>query len=98
MEAETFYGSLHEDRVPNRLYGLQILHSIGNEQLELVHSMDQYMAKEVMPILKDVDKLWQPSDFLPESSSDTFLDEVSISWPLYFLPPAGEYASLSIAT
>ena len=56
---------------------LQILHTISNEQLELVNSMAPYMEKTVLPILKETKSLWQPSDFLPESSSETFLDEVS---------------------
>lgn len=61
---------------------LQILHTISNEQLELVNSMAPYMEKTVMPILKETKSLWQPSDFLPESSSETFIDEVALfnSW------------------
>lgn len=39
--------------------------------------MAPYMEKTVLPILKETKTLWQPSDFLPESSSETFLDEVS---------------------
>ena len=56
---------------------MQILHSISNEQLELVNSMAPYMEKTVLPILKETKTLWQPADFLPESSSETFLDEVN---------------------
>ena len=59
---------------------MQILHSISKERLELVNSMSGYMSTEVMPILKDVDKLWQPADFLPESSSETFIDEVQLTF------------------
>ena len=55
---------------------MQILHSLSKERLELVQSMENYMTSDVMPILKDVDKLWQPQDFLPEPSSETFIDEV----------------------
>ena len=55
---------------------LQILHTISNEQLELVNSMAPYMETQVLPILKETTTMWQPADFLPESSSDTFIDEV----------------------
>jgi hypothetical protein len=30
----------------------------------------------VLPILKPVDKCWQPADFLPKSEGSAFLDEV----------------------
>lgn len=57
---------------------LQVLHSLTKERLELVQSLDGYMEKSVLPILKDVKDCWQPTDFLPDSSSPTFLDEVTI--------------------
>lgn len=55
---------------------VQVLHSINLHQLDLIHSMDSYMEKQVMPILKDVKTMWQPSDFLPDSASPDFLDQV----------------------
>ena len=55
---------------------MQILHSIGKERLELVNSMTDHVVERVIPLLKPVDKCWQPSDFLPAPESDTFLDEV----------------------
>ena len=54
----------------------QVLHSINAHQLDLIHSMDGYLDKTVVPILKDVKTMWQPTDFLPDSSSPDFLDEV----------------------
>ena len=36
------------------------------------------MDRTVLPILKDVDACWQPTDFLPDSSSPDFVDEVRI--------------------
>ena len=59
-----------------------MLHSINLHQLDLIHSMDNYVDKTVMPILKDVKTMWQPSDFLPDSSSPEFLDQV---WRRYSL-------------
>ena len=57
-------------------YGVQVLHSINLHQLDLIHSMDSYVDTTVMPILKDVKTMWQPTDFLPDSSSPDFLDQV----------------------
>ena len=54
----------------------QVLHSLGKERLELVNSMTDYVAERVVPILKPVDKCWQPADFLPKPESDSFIDEV----------------------
>jgi acyl-[acyl-carrier-protein] desaturase len=65
---------LHKDG-PTILNG-QILHTISNEQLELVNSMAPYMESTVLPILKETKTMWQPADFLPQSNSDTFIDEV----------------------
>ena len=48
--------------------------------------MDKYMEKTVMPILKDVKTMWQPSDFLPNSKSPDFLDQVISKAPV--LPQA----------
>ncbi len=31
---------------------------------------------QVLPVLKPVDKCWQPADFLPDSSDPDFLDKV----------------------
>ncbi|CAK0780065.1 hypothetical protein CVIRNUC_004927 [Coccomyxa viridis] len=55
----------------------QVLHSINAHQLDLIHSMDGYLDKTVVPILKDVKTMWQPTDFLPDSSSPDFLDQVA---------------------
>ncbi len=54
----------------------QVLHSISSHQLDLLHSMEPYLNNTVVPILKDVKTMWQPSDFLPDSSSPDFLDQV----------------------
>ena len=58
-----------------------MLHNISAHQLELLRSMDKYMESTVEPILKDVGLCWQPTDFLPDSSSPDFLDQV---WSLFY--------------
>lgn len=54
----------------------QVLHSLTKERLEIVKSMTEYMEKNVMTLLKPVDKCWQPADFLPKSEDPDFLDKV----------------------
>ncbi|WIA20089.1 hypothetical protein OEZ85_005948 [Tetradesmus obliquus] len=54
----------------------QVLHSISQERLELVQTLGPYMESQVLPLLRDPTKSWQPSDFLPESSDPDFLDKV----------------------
>lgn len=55
----------------------QVLHSITSERLDVVKSLDDFASNELFKLLKPVDKCWQPQDFLPDPSSDTFLDEVA---------------------
>ena len=54
----------------------QVLHSITAERLEIVRSIDDHIENQVYPILKDSEACWQPADFLPDSSSPDFVDEV----------------------
>ena len=55
-----------------------MLHSIAKERLELVNSMTEYVTERVLPVLKPVERCWQPADFLPAPESDTFIDEVRL--------------------
>ena len=54
----------------------QVLHSLTPARLEIVQSMDDFAAEQVLPLLKPVDKCWQPQDFLPDPESPNFLDAV----------------------
>ncbi len=54
----------------------QVLHSITQERLELIGGMDDYVEQEIVPLLKPVDKCWQPADYLPAPESPDFLDAV----------------------
>ena len=54
----------------------QVLHSCTAERLEIVRSIDDHIEHQVYPILKDSEACWQPADFLPDSSSPDFVDEV----------------------
>ena len=55
-----------------------MLHSIAKERLELVKSMTEYVTQRVLPVLKPVERCWQPTDYLPAPESDTFIDEVRL--------------------
>ena len=46
------------------------------EKLEILASMDRWMECNILPLLRPVEESWQPQDFLPEPSSDGFLDGV----------------------
>mmetsp|Transcript_11276 Transcript_11276/g.33886 ORF Transcript_11276/g.33886 Transcript_11276/m.33886 type:complete len:429 (+) Transcript_11276:175-1461(+) len=54
----------------------QTLHSLSKNRLEMINSIAGYVEERVLPVLKDVDKCWQPADLLPDPASDTFIDEV----------------------
>ena len=54
----------------------QIAHSCTEERLECLRSISDHVEKNVHPILRPTESLWQPTDFLPDSSSPDFLDEV----------------------
>lgn len=38
--------------------------------------MGDFIANDVTPLLKPVDKCWQPADFLPRSEDPDFMDQV----------------------
>ncbi|KXZ50904.1 hypothetical protein GPECTOR_14g151 [Gonium pectorale] len=55
----------------------QVLHSLTQERLDVVRSLeDGYLQTQVVPLLKPVEKCWQPADFLPPSEDPDFLDKV----------------------
>jgi len=54
----------------------QVLHSLTAERLDYVRSMGDFMEKQVQPLLKPVEKCWQPYDLLPRSEDPDFMDKV----------------------
>jgi acyl-[acyl-carrier-protein] desaturase len=50
--------------------------SIKNIRLEVMQFLESKIDTFVDQYLIPVEKIWQPSDFLPDSESDTFLEEV----------------------
>lgn len=55
---------------------LQTLHSLSKHRLELINSIAPYVEEKVLPVLKPVDKCWQPYDMLPKSEDPDFIDKV----------------------
>src|SRR6202012_5226189 len=43
---------------------------------EVMIHIEKFMLEKIDEYLKPVDTIWQPSDFLPDSSKDTFFSEI----------------------
>nr|QKY14962.1 plastid acyl-carrier-protein desaturase/stearoyl-ACp-desaturase (STAD) [Polytomella parva] len=54
----------------------QILHSLTPARLECIRNIEDKVEKTVLPLLKPVEKCWQPSDYLPDPKDADFLDKV----------------------
>jgi acyl-[acyl-carrier-protein] desaturase len=46
------------------------------EKAEVFRSLEGWAARSLLPLLKPVEECWQPTDFLPDSSSEMFEHEV----------------------
>ncbi|XP_062099625.1 stearoyl-[acyl-carrier-protein] 9-desaturase 6, chloroplastic-like [Humulus lupulus] len=53
-------------------------HSMPPEKEEVFKSLEGWATKSILPLLKPVEKSWQPQDFLPDStkSDEEFFEEV----------------------
>ena len=49
---------------------------IKNIRLEVMQSIEHKVEGFMNDFLVPIEKIWQPTDFLPNSQSDTFLDEI----------------------
>ncbi|KAI8539846.1 hypothetical protein RHMOL_Rhmol09G0214900 [Rhododendron molle] len=54
----------------------QVTHSMPPEKMQIFNSLDKWAEENILIYLKHVEKNWQPSDFLPDSSSEGFDEEV----------------------
>jgi len=54
----------------------QVAHSMPPEKVEIFKSLEEWAEKDILIHLKPVDKSWQPQDFLPDSSSEGFIEQV----------------------
>ena len=65
----------------------QRVHSLHDRGLEVIQGLSSWAEKDLMRLLKPVESCWQPTDFLPDSSSPDFYDQVSSArGPLASLP------------
>lgn len=49
---------------------------ITREKLEVIESLEDWAQTSLLSMLKPVDKCWQPQDFLPDPSSESFFEDV----------------------
>ncbi|KAJ3675712.1 hypothetical protein LUZ60_004754 [Juncus effusus] len=61
---------------PPREIHTQVTHSMPPQKIELFKSLESWAESTILPYLKPVEKSWQPQDFLPDPSSESFYDEV----------------------
>lgn len=54
----------------------QVTHSMPPEKIEIFKSLEDWAEDNILVHLKSVEKSWQPQDFLPDSSSEGFFEEV----------------------
>ncbi|CAO1942509.1 unnamed protein product [Urochloa humidicola] len=54
----------------------RVTHSMPPEKAEVFRSLEGWASRSLLPLLKPVEDCWQPTDFLPDSSSEMFEHEV----------------------
>lgn len=54
----------------------QVTHSMPPEKLEIFASLNDWVEKNILVLLKDVEENWEPADFLPDASSEGFHEQV----------------------
>ncbi|KAL4632040.1 hypothetical protein ACB092_04G023400 [Castanea dentata] len=62
--------------MPPREVHVQVTHSMPPQKIEIFKSMENWAEQNILVHLKPVEKCWQPQDFLPDSASDGFHDQV----------------------
>ncbi|KAL4186525.1 hypothetical protein AMTRI_Chr09g14510 [Amborella trichopoda] len=67
--------SLRKQISPQEVH-VQVTHSMPPEKIEIFKSLEDWAEHHILVHLKAVEKSWQPQDFLPDPSSEGFLDEV----------------------
>ncbi|KQK10887.1 stearoyl-[acyl-carrier-protein] 9-desaturase 1, chloroplastic [Brachypodium distachyon] len=53
----------------------RVTHSMPPEKAEVFRSLQGWATQSLLPLLKPVEDCWQPTDFLPDSSSEMFEHE-----------------------
>lgn len=55
---------------------VQVTHPLPPEKREIFDSLQDWAEENILVLLKPVEKSWQPSDFLPDPSSEGFDEQV----------------------
>ncbi|KAL0444025.1 UNVERIFIED_CONTAM: Stearoyl-[acyl-carrier-protein] 9-desaturase 6, chloroplastic [Sesamum latifolium] len=63
---------------PSTLHQRRITHPMPPEKQEVFKSLESWASNHLLPLLKPVNKCWQPTEFLPDPTqpTDDFMDEV----------------------
>ncbi|XVF84286.1 hypothetical protein PTKIN_Ptkin17bG0024800 [Pterospermum kingtungense] len=69
-------GNLKRPFTPPRQGHAQVTHSLPPQKIEIFKSLEGWAEKNILTLLKTVEKCWQPQDFLPDPASDGFYDQV----------------------
>ncbi|KAE8674624.1 desaturase [Hibiscus syriacus] len=62
--------------MPHQDQQVQVKHSMPPQKMEIFKSLDKWVADNILIHLKSPEKSWQPQDFLPDSKSDGFFEQV----------------------
>lgn len=52
------------------------MHFFEEKRKEVMSHIEKFMLEKMNEYLKPIDTIWQPSDFLPDSSRDTFYNDI----------------------
>ncbi|CAL4969241.1 unnamed protein product [Urochloa decumbens] len=61
---------------PHREVRRPVTHSLPPQKREIFESLDSWAADNILCLLKPVESSWQPQDYLPDASSESFADDV----------------------
>eukprot|EP00271_Cylindrocystis_brebissonii_P010125 TRINITY_DN2621_c0_g1_i1.p1 TRINITY_DN2621_c0_g1~~TRINITY_DN2621_c0_g1_i1.p1 ORF type:complete len:441 (-),score=109.27 TRINITY_DN2621_c0_g1_i1:1168-2490(-) len=63
-------------KYPKKEKNEPIAHTIEPHRLEIVAALQPWAEETLLPMLKPVERSWQPQDYLPAPESEGFFDEV----------------------
>ncbi|KAF5180605.1 Stearoyl-[acyl-carrier-protein] 9-desaturase protein [Thalictrum thalictroides] len=61
---------------PKREVHVQVTHSMPPQKVEIFRNLEGWADKNLLSLLKPVEKCWQPQDFLPDSTSEGFNEQL----------------------
>ncbi|XP_040953600.1 stearoyl-[acyl-carrier-protein] 9-desaturase, chloroplastic isoform X2 [Gossypium hirsutum] len=65
-------------RMADKKVGFQVTHSIPHQKFEVFKSMEMqgWVKNNILPLLKPIERSWQPQELVPDSASDGFEEQV----------------------